>query len=123
MTQMTLFNQTSIGWYFRSIRWWTTLIAAFMIGALPSTIYVVFAPLGWGKSTYLWQSIGVGELMFVASTAIPIGFAGLSGGLVFWLLWRYWVSPHSPAGRPLPRSPQVEINSPGANELKVPDTA
>jgi hypothetical protein len=112
-----------VGWYFRAIRWWSVLIAAFLIGAVPSTLSVLFAPIGWPENTYVWQDLSPENLILVAMSIIIMGFAGLSGGLVFWLLWRYWVSPHSPAGRPLPLSPRVEINSSGANELKVPDTA
>jgi hypothetical protein len=110
------------GWYLRAIRWWSVLIAAFIIAVVPSTLSVLFAPIGAGN-TYLWQDLGIENLAFVAMGIIIMGFVGLSSGLVFWLLWRYWVYSHSPAGRPLPRSPRVEFNSPETNELKAPDTA
>jgi len=91
-----------VSWQFRAIRWWSTLIMSFLIGALPSTIYVFFfQDIGWDNRTYFSQNINILSLGITASTAIIMGFFGLSGGLAFWLLWRYWVSPDSSNGRPL----------------------
>jgi len=45
-----------------------------------------------------------------------MGFFGLAGGIVFWLLWRYWASPSSPEGRPISELQEVEIKPFGANE-------
>ncbi|CAG0973722.1 hypothetical protein ANAEL_01324 [Anaerolineales bacterium] len=111
------------GWYFRAIRWWSVLVAAFVVSVVPATLSLLSAPIGPPETPYLWQDLSVENLGFVAMTIIVMGFVGLSSGLVFWLLWRYWVSPNSPAGRPLSLSPQVKINSPDMNEIKAPDTA
>lgn len=60
----------------RIIRWYTVLPASFFIGGAP---YILFP---WGTSIDL--RIGV---------PLVIGLFGFSAGLVFWLLWRYWVIP------------------------------
>ncbi len=64
-----------LGKRFRAIHWWTCIIAAFIIGGLPMTLFTwhMSPPMGW-------QSIFLGWGLF-----------GASGGLVFWLLWRYWI--------------------------------
>lgn len=89
-----------IGWYFRAIRWWTTLIMAFLIGAIPATLSLLTSPIGQPEGTPLWQSTDPSDLIFAGSSGLMFGLMGLTSGLVFWLLWRYWVQPHSPAGRP-----------------------
>jgi hypothetical protein len=91
-----------VGWYFRAIRWWTTLITSFLIGAVPAVLTVAFLPTGWSGKTYVWQDLNVENFFMMTSSALLMGFFSTSGGLVFWLLWRFWVSPNSPAGRPLP---------------------
>jgi hypothetical protein len=91
-----------IGWYFRAIRWWTTLIVAFLIGAIPATLSVLASPIGQPEGTPLWRSTDPADLIFAGSSALMFGLIGLSSGFVFWLLWRYWVMPNSPAGRPRP---------------------
>ena len=76
-----------LGWYLRAIRWWSTLIMAFIIGAVPTGVYLYLSP-----SSTVFES---------NRELIPImGLFGLSGGAVFWLLWRYWVGSASPLGRP-----------------------
>ena len=89
-----------IGWYFRAIRWWTTLIVAFLIGIIPPTLSMLASPIGQPAGTPIWQSTDPADLIWVLSSAPLFGLIGLSSGLVFWLLWRYWVQPGSPAGRP-----------------------
>jgi hypothetical protein len=89
-----------IGWYFRAIRWWTTLFIAFLIGVIPPTLSMLTSPIGQPAGTPIWQSTDPADLIFVASSVPLWGFIGLSSGLVFWLLWRFWVMPDSPAGRP-----------------------
>ena len=101
-----------IGWYFRAIRWWTTLIVAFLIGIIPPTLSMLAAPIGQPEGTPVWQSTDPADLIWVLSSAPMFGLIGLSSGLVFWLLWRYWVQPDSPAGRPH----QVEIKPSGVHE-------
>ena len=106
-----------VSWHFRAIRWWSTLVIAFMIGALPSTIFVFFfQDIGWSERSYFYQNINVLSLGFTAVAAITMGLFGLAGGIVFWLLWRYWASPNSPEGRPLSGLQEVEIKPLGANE-------
>ncbi|MFT3894840.1 MAG: hypothetical protein QM730_24690 [Anaerolineales bacterium] len=91
-----------IGWYFRAIRWWTTMIMAFLIGAIPATLSVLASPIGQPAGTPIWQSTSPADLIWAGSSGLMFGFMGLTSGLVFWLLWRYWVQPHFPAGRPRP---------------------
>ena len=101
-----------IGWYFRAIRWWTTLIIAFLIGAIPATLSLLSSPIGQPEGTPLWQSTDPTDLIFVLSSVPLFGLIGLSSGLVFWLLWRYWVQLDSPAGRPR----QVEMKPSSVHE-------
>jgi hypothetical protein len=65
--------------YLEAVRWWTTLLAAFVVGATPYAVFV------WTPN----RSIISLSSYFYGITAF--GLFGLSGGLVFWLLWRYWV--------------------------------
>lgn len=94
-----------VGWYFRAIRWWTTLVMAFLIGAIPAALSLLPSPIGQPEGTPLWRSTDPADLVFAGSSILLLGVVGLSSGLVFWLLWRYWVQPDSPTGRP----PQVEM--------------
>jgi len=90
-----------LGWYFRTIRWWSTLIMAFIIGAVPTGVYLYRSP------SYIIESNR--ELIVI------MGLFGVSGGLVFWLLWRYWVCPSSPFGRPKSSSDPREKETSEAN--------
>ena len=65
-----------LGKKFHAIRWWTCIIVAFLIGGLPITLWTWQAspPMGWQAMFLGW------------------GLFGVSGGLVFWLLWRYWIN-------------------------------
>jgi hypothetical protein len=101
-----------IGWYFRAIRWWTTLIMAFLIGIIPPTLSLLASPIGKPEGTPMWRSTDPTDLIFVVSSSPLFGFIGLTSGFVFWLLWRYWVMPDSPAGRPR----QVEMKPAGVHE-------
>jgi hypothetical protein len=67
-----------IAYGLKLIRWYTVLPAAFFIGGAP---YILFM---WGSSLKVW--IGV---------PLTMGLFGLSAGMVFWLLWRFWVSPEN----------------------------
>ena len=65
-----------LGKQLHAIRWWTCIITAFIIGGLPVTLWT------WHDSPPMgWQSVFLGWGLF-----------GVSGGLVFWLLWRYWIN-------------------------------
>ncbi len=85
-----------LGWYFRVIRWWSTLVMAFIIGAVPTGVYLYLSPPPIFESN--------------RELAVIMGLFGISGGLVFWLLWRYWVGSSSPLGRPisLPKTREKE---------------
>lgn len=76
-----------IGWITKTISLWSTLVAAFVIGAGPSTILL------WLWPEYPYSPKNAFEIFrFVSMT----GFFGAIGGLTFWLIWRYWfqAGPH-----------------------------
>jgi len=97
-----------LGWYFRVIHWSSTLIVSSIIGAMPTAVFIFISEIGWSNSLFLWKNdfgaltVGLGIMLSVATI---MGLFGFSGGVAFWLLWRYWVFPNSPAGRPLPLLP------------------
>jgi hypothetical protein len=70
------------GWASNSINLYSTLITAFIIGAGPSALLILVWPRYSYSSTDFLQ-----ELRFVTI----MGLSGLIGGLVFWLIWHYWV--------------------------------
>ncbi len=67
--------------------------------------FIVGGPLlllgAWRHAIYWWSCLLIGFLVGLVPTALvagtrlfdawPMGVFGLIGGLVFWLLWRYWV--------------------------------
>ncbi len=59
----------------RALRWWSVLLAAFVIG---------FVPYAWAA----WPDV---------QSALLTGGLGVVGGLSFWLVWRYWRQPAAPA--------------------------
>jgi len=92
-----------VGWRFRVIHWWSVLVASFFIGAIPTGIFVLVRdfelPSGFELATGIdILAVGFVILFFVIGI---MGLFGASGGLAFWLVWRYWAFPESPAGRPL----------------------
>jgi hypothetical protein len=102
-----------LGWQFRAIRWWSTLLLSFFIGAVPSVLFWFFyitLRLEEGKIYFLqMENMNSSNLVITATLAIIMGGFGLSGGLAFWFLWRYWASPDAPYGRPLSELPEAEI--------------
>ncbi len=60
-----------LGAWRNAIRWWSCLLIGFLVGLVPTAL--------------------------VAGTSLPdawpMGLFGLIGGLVFWLVWHYWVQP------------------------------
>jgi hypothetical protein len=66
-----------------AIHWWSALISAFVVGAAP------FAILTWSDRSH------EGWSKYIYDFSVW-GLFGVSGGLVFWLLWRYWVRRDSP---------------------------
>ncbi|MBC7877841.1 MAG: hypothetical protein H7Y59_11795 [Anaerolineales bacterium] len=71
-----------LGLRLRMIRWWTIFIASFIVGSLPYTCLVILA------SDTIPQG-HLGEILGITFSAF--GLFGVSGGVVFWLLWRYWI--------------------------------
>lgn len=61
--------------YLKIIRWYTVLPASFLIGGIPSILFTLGSPTD-----------------VVLSVTTVLGIFGFSAGVVFWLLWRYWVS-------------------------------
>lgn len=89
-----------VGWYFKSIRWWTSIVASFIIGALPTAIFLW--PLKypqlqttssrWNGEKMVQTMIGgdptvTGWTDWVSAFVI-MGLFGVSGGITFWLIWR-----------------------------------
>jgi hypothetical protein len=56
-----------LGKRLNAIHWWSCILAAFLIGGIPMGIWD-----GWRNF-------------------IPFALFGASGGLVFWLLWEFWI--------------------------------
>ena len=89
-----------VGWYFKGIRWWTSIVVAFIVGALPTAIFLW--PLRhpqlqttssrWGGEKMVQTMIqGVPTVTGWTdwiSAFMVMGLFGVSGGLVFWLIWR-----------------------------------
>ena len=92
-----------IGWRFRAIRWWSVLVASFLIGAIPLPTFLFVRDFQWPSG---FDSITSLEIILIGSSVVIVtagilGLLGVSAGVTFWLIWRYWASPDSPAGRPL----------------------
>ena len=62
------------------INWWSCTIVGFLIGLAPFTVYA------WTEQV---QSGRIEPNLL--SSILASGLFGLSGGVVFWLAWRYWV--------------------------------
>jgi hypothetical protein len=88
------------GWYFKKIHWWTSMIVAFVIGALPTAIFLW--PLRypelqttssrWDREKMVQTMINgvptvTGWADWISAFTI-MGLFGVSGGLGFWLIWR-----------------------------------
>lgn len=92
-----------IGWQFRAIRWWSVLVTSFFIGAIPLPTFAFVRDFRWPAGFDTITSTGIiliGSSVVIVTAGI-LGLFGVSAGGAFWLIWRYWVSPDSPAGRPL----------------------
>lgn len=89
-----------IGWYFNAIRWWTSMVTAFIVGALPTAIFLW--PLKYPKlqtTSSRWNGEKIVQTMvngvptvngwtdWISAFTVMV-FFGVSGGLVFWLIWR-----------------------------------
>lgn len=108
-----------VGWQFRAIRWWSTVFLSFIVGALPSVVlWLSYLTLRWEQGIFFLQmeNIDSSNLAVTAGLTIIMGGLGLIAGLAFSFLWRYWVSPDSPHGRPLSELPKVEIKPLSQNQ-------
>ena len=104
-----------VSWHFRAIRWWSTLLLSFLLGAIPTTIlWILF--LTFGMEVGAIENIDFLSVGLTVYSAVIMGGFGLCAGIVFWFLWRYWASPESPQGRPVSDEPIIEIEPFGAVE-------
>jgi hypothetical protein len=71
------------GWASNSINLYSTLVTAFIIGTGPSTLLL----LAWPRYSAYSSVDFLQELRFVTI----LGLSGLFGGVVFWLIWRFWI--------------------------------
>jgi hypothetical protein len=88
-----------IGWSLDVIRWWSALVVAFIIGAVPTALFICplwdhYEELTIGQEQFVIHGVTTlaGWISYVKAFSF-MGLMGLSGGLVFWLLWRYWIRP------------------------------
>ena len=91
-----------LGFYFKAIRWWTSIGGSFIVGALPTAIY--FWPLRYPmletNSGYWDNGKMVQTMLHGIPTAtgwsdyigvvIIMGLFGASGGIAFWIVW-HWI--------------------------------
>jgi hypothetical protein len=89
-----------VGWYFKKIHWWTSVIAAFVIGALPTAVFLW--PLRYPQlrtTSSRWDGEKMVQTMIQGVPTVTgwtdwlsaftiVGLFGVSGGLVFWLVWK-----------------------------------
>lgn len=98
-----------IGLRLKAIRLWSTLIVSFLIGAVPAAIYLLVAEWsdvirypGYYPTTDLPTSVGM-SMLVMAFIGGAGGLFGLSGGLAFWLVWRFLPGiPSKPEPKPEP---------------------
>lgn len=98
-----------IGLRLKAIRLWSTLIVSFLIGAIPTAMYALVQ--GWSDlirypnyypTTDLPTSVGMSIIVMTFIGGLG-GLFGLSGGLAFWLVWRFLPGfPSKPEPKPEP---------------------
>ena len=90
-----------IGWYFQAIQSWTSIVAAFLVGALPTAVFLW--PLKYPELQSTSSRWDGEKMLQIVIDGVPtvtgwtdwisaftiMGLFGVSGGLVFWLIWRY----------------------------------
>lgn len=64
------------------IRWWTILLGSSIVGSMPCG-FLIFL--------YNSTSESLSGFSGLIEMAGFMGLCGLSGGITFWLLWRYWI--------------------------------
>jgi len=79
-----------LGWKIRRINWQSVLIISFLIGAIPWGLFIGLTSSS--ASSNIWQAIK--EASIVGTT---MGLLGVSGGMTFWFLWHFWITPLSPS--------------------------
>ena len=96
-----------MGWYFKTIRWWTSIVVAFFVGALPTAIFLW--PLKYPElqsTSSRWDGEKMVQTIIKGVPTVTgwtdwisaftvMGLFGVSGGLVFWLIWRQHNKPAS----------------------------
>jgi hypothetical protein len=102
-----------VSWHFRAIRWWSTLLLSFLLGAIPTTIFWILF-LSFGMEVGAMQNIDLLSVGLTVYSAVIMGGFGLCAGIAFWFMWRYWASPDSPQGRPVSEVPIFESKPFGA---------
>ena len=89
-----------VGWYFKRIRWWTSIVASFIIGALPTAIFLW--PLKYPQlqtTSSRWDGEKMVQTMIKGVPTVTgwtdwvsaftvMGLFGVIGGITFWLIWR-----------------------------------
>lgn len=89
-----------IGWYFKSIRSWTSIVASFIIGALPTAIFLW--PLKYPQlqtTSSRWDGEKMVQTMIKGVPTVTgwigwvsaftvMGLFGVIGGITFWLIWK-----------------------------------
>ena len=71
-----------LGLRLKIIRWWTTFISALTVGVLPYSLLSGF---------FAYDNLHEIPPAVLMKEFLVLGLFGLSGGIAFWLIWRYWV--------------------------------
>ncbi len=78
-----------LGWRIRRIDWKSVLIISFLIGAIPWGLLIGLTSSS--VSSNPWQAVKEASIVGAA-----MGLLGVSGGMTFWFLWRFWITPLNP---------------------------
>lgn len=97
-----------VGWYFNRIRPWSILFISFVIGALPTAVALRLLMPGnlsaTAGNTVTWVNgtPTFAGVMVNLEIITMMGLCGLSGGIVFLIIWRFWIYPAARHVRRLP---------------------
>lgn len=72
-----------LGSHLNLIRWWTILLGSFIVGSTPCAILSFLHK----NALESYQEFSLADFEIIGF----MGLCGLSGGIVFWILWRYWI--------------------------------
>lgn len=92
-----------LGLYFKAIRWWSSISVSFVVGALPTAIYLW--PLRHPMLQSTWSRWDNGKIVQTMIHGVPtatgwsdyigsftiMGLFGIVGGIAFWLVWESWI--------------------------------